>query len=166
MEWKRVGNGMDPHPEQAGPKIPPWLNLRKKVTISKLCALYSDKKKIKFSSYIRKSRRERLQSHIWLTVFSYMTKYCRISSYIRKPFHVFDFATAPIWISWNMRKILFYFLSVYSLWPPGVCKQYCTSNRKFCSITQKGPIKAADQNINNCISPNWTKNGPLFLRRP
>jgi len=40
------------------------------------------KKKTKFSSYLRKSRRERLQSHIWLTVSSYMTKYLRISSYM------------------------------------------------------------------------------------
>ncbi len=29
---------------------------------------------------------EQLQSHIWLTASSYMTKYLRISSYIRKPF--------------------------------------------------------------------------------
>ncbi len=35
-------------------------------------------------------------------VVQYMTKYLRISSYIKKPF-----ATAPIWISLYMRKILF-----------------------------------------------------------
>ena len=45
----------------------------------------------------------------------YMTKYLRISSYIRKPFLIYDFATAPSWISLYMRKILFYFLSVYTL---------------------------------------------------
>jgi hypothetical protein len=67
------------------------------------------KKKIKFSSYIRKFRVEQLQSHIWLTASSYMGKYLRISSYIRKPFRIYDFATAPFWISLYMRKILFSF---------------------------------------------------------
>ncbi len=67
------------------------------------------KKKIKFSSYMRKFRMEQLQSHIWLTASSYMGKYFRISSNIRKPFLICDFATAPLWISLYMRKILFYF---------------------------------------------------------
>ncbi len=57
---------------------------------------YTDKKKIKFSSYIRKSRVKQLQSHILLTASSYMGKFLRISSYIRKPFLVYDFATAPL----------------------------------------------------------------------
>ncbi len=35
---------------------------------------YTDKKKIKFSSYIRKFRVEQLQSHLWLTASSYMGK--------------------------------------------------------------------------------------------
>ncbi len=56
---------------------------------------------------------EQLQSHIWLTgtASSYVVKYLRISSYIRKPFFTYDFATDPIWISLDMRKIPFYFLS-------------------------------------------------------
>ncbi len=62
------------------------------------------KNKIKFSSYIRISRRDRLQSHIYLTASSYMTKYLRISSYIRKPFLICDFATD--------RSHLNFFLSV------------------------------------------------------
>jgi hypothetical protein len=45
---------------------------------------------------------------------SYTVKYLRISSYIRKPFLICDFAPDPIWISLHMRKILFYFLSVQS----------------------------------------------------
>jgi hypothetical protein len=45
------------------------------VTIEETCTV---KKKIKFSSYIRKFRMEQLQSH--------MVKYLRIFSYIRKPF--------------------------------------------------------------------------------
>ncbi len=75
------------------------------------CALI--KKKIKFSPHVRKFRMVQLQSHIWLTASSYMVKYLRISSYIRKPFLLFDFATAPIWISLYRRKILFAFLSVW-----------------------------------------------------
>jgi hypothetical protein len=53
------------------------------------------KKKIKFSSYIRKFRMEKLQSHICLTASSNMRTYLAISSYIRKPFLIYDFATAP-----------------------------------------------------------------------
>ncbi len=71
------------------------------------------KKKIKFSSYIGKFRSEQLQSHIWLTASSYMGKYLRISSYIREPFLIYDFATPPLWISLYMRKIWFSFLSVW-----------------------------------------------------
>ncbi len=80
----------------------------------------TDRKKIKFSLYIRKLRMEQLQSHIWLTASSYMGKYLRISSYIRKPFRIYDFATAPFWISLYMRKILFYFLSVWSQFLQGL----------------------------------------------
>ncbi len=55
------------------------------------------KKKIKFSSYIRKFRMEQLQSHRWLTVSSYMEKFLRISLYFKiKPFLIYDFATAPL----------------------------------------------------------------------
>ncbi len=42
-------------------------------------------------------------------------KYLRISSFIRKPFRIYDFASAPLWISLNMRKIYFSFLSVYNI---------------------------------------------------
>ncbi len=73
------------------------------------------KKKTKFSTYIRKSRREQLQSHIWLTAYSYMTKYCAfprtigsLSSYM-----TLQSRTAPIWISLYLREILFsFFISV------------------------------------------------------
>ncbi len=60
-------------------------------------------------------RMEQLQSHIWLTA-STVHIYGEIfahSSYIRKLFLIYDFATAPLWISIYMRKILFSFLSVY-----------------------------------------------------
>ncbi len=73
------------------------------------------KKKRKFSSYKRKFRMEQLQSHIWLTASSYMGKYLRISSYIRKPFLIYDFATAPFWISLYMTKILYSFYQCVAL---------------------------------------------------
>ncbi len=38
---------------------------------------------------------EQLLSHILLTTSSYMVKYLHISSYIRKAFLIYDFATAP-----------------------------------------------------------------------
>ncbi len=75
------------------------------------------KKKIKFSSYIRKSRMEQLQSHIWLTApqSSYVVKYMRISSYIRKSFLIYDFETGPLWISLYVRKIWFFYQCRYCL---------------------------------------------------
>ncbi len=85
-----------------------------KTVIKMWWSRYMIKRIIKFSSYIRKFRMEQLQSHIWLTASSYIVKYLRISSYIRKPFLIYDFATAPFWISLYMRKIWFSFLSVYS----------------------------------------------------
>ncbi len=68
------------------------------------------KKKIKFSPFIRKFKLEQLQSHIWLTASSYIGKYLRISSYIRKPFLIYYFATAPtefLYI-WGKFDFLFY----------------------------------------------------------
>jgi hypothetical protein len=49
-----------------------------------------------------------------------MIKYANISPYMRRPLVIYDFATAPFRISLYMRKILFYFLSVYlTLQEPG-----------------------------------------------
>ncbi len=71
------------------------------------------KKKIKFSSYIRKFRMEQLQSHVWLTASSYVGKYLRFSTYIREPFFMDDFASASLRISLHRRKIWFsFFISV------------------------------------------------------
>jgi hypothetical protein len=63
--------------------------------IVKIYLMYTDNKKIKFSSYTRVFERDRLQSHVLLTASPYMVKYLRISSYIRKPFYINDFATDP-----------------------------------------------------------------------
>ncbi len=68
------------------------------------------KKENQIFSIYKEIQLEQLQSHKWLTTSSYMGKYLRISSYIRKPFLIYDFATAPLWISLYMRKIWFFFL--------------------------------------------------------
>ncbi len=70
------------------------------------------KKKIKFSSYIGKFRVEQLQSHIWGRASWYIRKCANISPYMRRPLVIYDFATAPPWISLYMKKIRFSFLSV------------------------------------------------------
>jgi hypothetical protein len=44
----------------------------------------------------------------------YMVKYLRISSYIRKPFLIHDFATTPFWISFFEENFLFFFISLFS----------------------------------------------------
>ncbi len=66
---------------------------------------YTDKKENQIFLIYEEFRVEQLQSHIWLMASSYMGKYMRISSYIRKPFLIYDCATAPLWISLYMRKI-------------------------------------------------------------
>ncbi len=45
-------------------------------------------------------------------LITYLGKYLRISSHIRKPFLIYNFATAPLWISLHTREIWFSFLSV------------------------------------------------------
>ncbi len=55
------------------------------------------KKKIKFSSYIMKFKMEQLKSHIWLTTSAYIVKSLRISSYMRRPFLIYDSEFPHIW---------------------------------------------------------------------
>jgi hypothetical protein len=72
----------------------------------------TDKKENQIFLIYKEIQSGAVKIHIWLTASSYMGKYFRISSYIRKHFLIYDFTTAPFWISLYMRKILFYFLSV------------------------------------------------------
>ncbi len=62
--------------------------------------MYTDKKENKIPSYIRKSRRERLQSHIWPTASSFMTLQPLQSKF---PYQY-------------IRKFLFSFFSVHFQW--------------------------------------------------
>ncbi len=66
-------------------------------------------KKIKFFSYIRKFRRDRLRSQ--LKTSSYMVKYLRISSYIRKHFLIYDYATAHVNFLIFEENFVFFFIS-------------------------------------------------------
>ncbi len=73
------------------------------------------KEKIILSSYIVKFRVEQLQSHIhyeeWLpNIWGNVQKFLNM----RNPLVIYDFVTAPLWISLYMRKIWFSFFSVYS----------------------------------------------------
>ncbi len=95
-----------------------------------------------FSLTYKETRRERLQSHIWLTASSYMTKYLRISSFNRKPFLIYDFATSPLRISLYMRKILFYFLSVQKVW------------FRLSVITRNQSIPPPHPNLITCKKPS------------
>ncbi len=80
--------------------------------ITKKCARI--KKKIKISSYIRKFRRDRVQSHIWLTASSTTTKYLCISSYIRNPNSFMTFHRIPSEFPYIWGKSSFIFICVVS----------------------------------------------------
>ncbi len=67
------------------------------------------KKKVKFSSYIRKFRVEQLQSHIWGRASWYMRKCENIYQYMRRPLVIYDVSTVPFWISLYVRNISFLF---------------------------------------------------------
>ncbi len=73
------------------------------------------KKKIKFFLIYKEIKRDRGSYNIRPKASSYMGKYLRISSYIRKPFLIYDFAPDPILISIYVRKFCFLFLSVCQL---------------------------------------------------
>ncbi len=107
------------------------------------------KKKRKFSSYtyIRKFRREQLPSHICLTASSYMTKYLRISSYIRKPFLIYDFTTAPYEFLYIWGK--FYFLFYRCIW-----HEILTSGFYHDSVSLRAPLRNLTKirgDIRNCV---------------
>jgi hypothetical protein len=89
---------------------------------------------------------------------SYMVKYLRISSYIRKPFHLYDFAPDPIWISSFIRKILFSFLSVW------LKAHYCTdsSKRSFQWHRYHPVIRFVSTSVKFLICTVVGLNGTLF----
>jgi hypothetical protein len=88
------------------PPPPPPSPLRFSSFLEKGQIHYTDKKKRKekFPHILGNLEGSEAKAYIWLT-----------TSYIRKPFLIYDFAPDPIWISLHMRKVLFSFLSVYQL---------------------------------------------------
>jgi hypothetical protein len=97
------------------------------------------KKKIKFSSYIRKLNRDRLQSHKWLTASSYIVKYLRISSYIWKPLLIQYMTLQPIPSESPYRyeeNFVFFLISVLSMPAAGIFSQY-----NHTQITSGGPSR-------------------------
>ncbi len=63
-------------------------------TIEENCN-YTEKKENEISLIYNEIQRDRVQSHIWLTASSYMVKKLHVSSYIEKPFLIYDFAPIP-----------------------------------------------------------------------
>ncbi len=82
------------------------------------------KKKIEFSSYIRKFRRELLQSLIWLTASSNMTKYLRISSYLEALPHIWLCNRSRLNFLIYEENLIFFFISVYGIFWPPVLKRF------------------------------------------
>ncbi len=145
--------------------------------ISIFCRCTDKKKKTKCSLYIRKSRREQLLSQMWLTASSYMTQYLSISSYIRKPFLIYDFVTAPIWSSLYMMEIfLFFFISVLKIktvifeWPVMVSLflavfMWRLSKVKFLSATMK-PLTYCENPYKVTLSLNIRELFPSIQKPP
>ncbi len=122
---------------------------------------------------------EQLQSHIhiWLTASSYMGKYLRIFSYIRKPFLIYDFATAPLWISLYVRKILFHFYQcIYYRHAHTVLhsSHICNCTLHFCLLVKQwtgGPWLLERTNVlgvtkceHNCRWNTSIKNSLISIR--
>jgi hypothetical protein len=62
-----------------------------------MLAPYTDKKENQiFLIYKETQSGAVANSYMIITASSFMGKYFRISSYIRKPFLIYDFATAPL----------------------------------------------------------------------
>ncbi len=121
------------------------------------------KKKIKFSSYIRKFSVEQLQSLIWLTASSYIGKYLRISSYIRKPFLICnDFATAPLWISLYMRQIWF---SFYQCRVIGTKTTHLSSENEYAILYTEWEDDLCCCSRRRCVACPWAPSEPSCSSR-
>jgi hypothetical protein len=94
---------------------------------------------------MRKSRRDRLQSHIWLTASSYMSKYWRILIYYcRKPFLIYDFASCNrshlIFLTHKENFILFFISARSGNWWI-LCTNIKLLKLLICSRVSFPPIK-------------------------
>ncbi len=86
------------------------------------------KKQIKFSSYIKKSRVEQLQSHIWGLPNIHMRKDANISPYIRRPLVILQMTLqllhSEFTYTWGKFDFLFYQCT-------DICFALMTTNRVF-----------------------------------
>ncbi len=108
---------------------------------------YTDRKKIKFSSYIRKFRWDFLQSHIWLTASSYMTKYLRIFSYIKKPLLIYDLQQIPSEFPYTQGKLSFFFFQ-------------CIFFFTLCSLLKEERHTWSPGHLCSIEGRGWTGAGP------
>ncbi len=138
--------------------IPNWndttchpLNVKGQLVMTRWQEICNRTLKIKFSSYISKFRVEQLQSHIWgRASYTYMRKCANNSPSMRRPF-VYDFATAPFWISLYMRKIWFSFYQCTIYPSHRFIQNYC--HRKMFAflkgtVSRDGFFKNQYQNYN------------------
>jgi hypothetical protein len=71
--------------------------MRKEARRANLCLVHNDKKENQiFLIYKEILNGAVAKSYMTITASSYMVKNLRISSYIKKPFLIYDFATAPL----------------------------------------------------------------------
>jgi hypothetical protein len=125
-----------------------------------LCEHTLIKKKIIFSSYIRKFRMEQLQSHIWLTASSYMGKYLRISSSLGSPSSYMTLQLLNSEFPYKWGKILFSFLSVNS---PIVSRHKSPPPLKY-EYNDDLPKKPLWFSLLNALFPNtWIRSGNIVI---
>ncbi len=113
------------------------------------------KNEIQFSSYIRKFRRERVQSHICVTASRYMAKY------IFAHFLIYDFAPDPvrIFLYCILRKLcsLFYqcCVTVFFLLVYGTLPHPATRPSKTYSVAVRAiPLSVCHQGPPNVTGPD------------
>ncbi len=101
------------------------------------------KKKTKFSLFTR--IQNGAVANLYMTndlLIQYMVKYLRISSYIRKPFLIYDFATAQFWISlYNEENLIIFFSQCieYKIFV-GLCWKLSGKSAGWREMSQQHPL--------------------------
>ncbi len=92
-----------------------------------------------------------MQSHIWLTASSKMVKYLLISSYIRKPFLIYDFTPDPIPSEFPHIWGKFYFI-FYQCTLCTVCRLPQWTLKRSCSARSPSMPASARSRPSSCPS--------------
>ncbi len=93
--------------------------------------------------------------------------YLRISSYIRKPFLIYDFATAPIWISLYiqyMRKIFFSFFIIVET--SGEANSYRLDFKFVHSLRLRPEAESYNINSEHCKDTFSAEISPFRAEKP